>query len=82
MTTFVSVTASTIATFLIAAYAIDAGAAGTKRLKKSASQKSSAIVTDGGPQYATRAEVMALADDIAQRRNLDAAWVRNAIGQS
>ncbi|MEY2860428.1 MAG: hypothetical protein RL392_886 [Pseudomonadota bacterium] len=82
MTTFVSVTASTIATFLIAAYAIDAGAAGTKRIKKSASQKSSAIVTDGGPQYATRAEVMALADDIAQRRNLDAAWVRNAIGQS
>ena len=27
-------------------------------------------------------EVMALADDIAQRRNLDAEWVRNAIGQS
>ena len=32
--------------------------------------------------YATRADAMQVADDIAQRRNLDPAWVRNAIGQA
>ena len=32
--------------------------------------------------YATRADAMQIADDIAQRRNLDPAWVRNAIGQA
>lgn len=38
--------------------------------------------TDTGPLYASRAEVMQIADDIAERRNLDREWVRNAIGQS
>ena len=32
--------------------------------------------------YATRADAMQVADDIAQRRNLDPGWVRNAIGQA
>ena len=32
--------------------------------------------------YATRADAMQMADDIAQRRDLDRDWVRNAIGQS
>lgn len=32
--------------------------------------------------YAERADAMALADDIAARRNLDAQWVRSVIGQA
>jgi membrane-bound lytic murein transglycosylase B len=32
--------------------------------------------------YATRAEAMQMADDIAERRDLDKEWVRNAIGQA
>ncbi len=35
-----------------------------------------------GPSYATRPDVMQAADDIAQRRDLDAAWVRQALGQA
>jgi membrane-bound lytic murein transglycosylase B len=35
-----------------------------------------------GPLYATRADAMQAAQDIAQRRNLDADWVRQAIGQA
>ena len=35
-----------------------------------------------GPLYATRVEAMAFADDLAGRRDLDAAWVRQAIGQA
>ena len=36
---------------------------------------------DGVP-YAERDEAMAFADDVAQRRNLDPAWVRQAIGEA
>ena len=32
--------------------------------------------------YVTRQEAMEMADDIAERRDLDKAWVRNAIGQA
>jgi membrane-bound lytic murein transglycosylase B len=32
--------------------------------------------------YATRTEAMQMADDIAERRDLDKEWVRNAIGQA
>jgi membrane-bound lytic murein transglycosylase B len=35
-----------------------------------------------GIPYATRAEVMAFADDLAERRSLDREWVRQAIGQA
>src|SRR5262249_15252779 len=35
-----------------------------------------------GPAYARRADAMAAADDIAERRGLDRAWVRAAIGQA
>jgi len=35
-----------------------------------------------GPLYANRTDAMAVADDIAQRRNLDRDWVRQAIGQA
>jgi len=39
-------------------------------------------VATTGPLYATRPEIMQVADDLAQRRNLDPAWVRQAIGQA
>ena len=32
--------------------------------------------------YASRADVMAFADDVAERRGLDAGWLRSAIGQA
>ncbi len=35
-----------------------------------------------GPLYATRPDVMQFADDVASRRDLDADWVRDAIGHS
>jgi membrane-bound lytic murein transglycosylase B len=35
-----------------------------------------------GPLYATRADVLREADDIAARRDLDLEWVRQAIGQA
>ncbi len=35
-----------------------------------------------GPPYAEREEAMRFADEIAARRNLDAAWVRSMIGQA
>jgi membrane-bound lytic murein transglycosylase B len=82
VTTFATITASIIATILIAAYASRTGAAGIKSTKKSVSTQSNATTNSGGPLYATRADVMAMADDIAQRRGLDTEWVRNAVGQS
>ena len=35
-----------------------------------------------GPLYATRPEVLRAAEDMAQRRDLDVEWVRQAIGQA
>ena len=38
--------------------------------------------TPQGPAYASRPEVMRFGDDLAGRRDLDAQWVREAIGQA
>jgi membrane-bound lytic murein transglycosylase B len=35
-----------------------------------------------GPAYATRDDVMRFADELAERRNLDREWVRQAVGQA
>jgi membrane-bound lytic murein transglycosylase B len=35
-----------------------------------------------GPPYSSRPEVMAFADELATRRGLDAAWVRQTLGQA
>lgn len=58
-----------------------APAGASKKLAKKTSAKTppKPIV---GPFYATRLEAIALADDIATRRNLDRTWVREAIGQA
>ncbi len=47
--------------------------------KKPAAVKTS---QSSGAPYSTRPEVMQFADDLAARRNLDPAWVREAIGQA
>ena len=45
-------------------------------------KQGTATQSQPGPLYATRADVMQAADDIAQRRDLDREWVRQAIGQA
>ena len=86
------------AIFLIASCAINAGAAGQSDLKERTakaskhkppvSKKLKHATKDGrkaettGPLYATRPEVLAVADEMAQRLGLDQQWVRHAIGQS
>ena len=50
-----------------------------KPLKKTVSARTDQAQ---GPLYATREDAMAFADDLASRRNLDPAWVRQTIGQA
>ncbi|MGA8787304.1 MAG: lytic murein transglycosylase B [Polaromonas sp.] len=68
-----------LAIFFIAALAGAASASDVKTFKK---KVSASTAQAQGPLYATRAEAMQFADDLASRRNLDPAWVREAIGQS
>ncbi len=42
----------------------------------------STATRNAGVPYATRADAMAFADDLASRRDLDREWVRQAIGQA
>ncbi len=62
----------------IAFQAINTQAAAQNGNKKQPNSKSSTQYE----LYATRAEAMQMADDIAERRDLDKDWVRNAIGQA
>ena len=62
----------------IALQAINTPAATQNNTKKQLTSKSSTQYE----LYATRAEAMQMADDIAERRDLDKEWVRNAIGQA
>ncbi len=50
--------------------------------KKAAKKPAVSTHSASGPNYAHRADAMAFADDLAQRRDLDREWVRQAIGQS
>ena len=67
-----------IAIFLIAAYAIPADA---KPLKPT-QPRAAANATPTGPLYASRMDVVAAADDIAERRGLDPAWVHQVLAQA
>ncbi len=72
-----------IAILLIAACALCTGAVaagGSKKKKRPAPHATANHAA--GPAYASRADVMRVADDIAERRDLDREWVRQAIGQS
>jgi len=68
-----------IALFLIAALAGTAGLVDAKPVKKTVAGKSAPAP---GPLYATRPDAMQFADDLASRRDLDADWVRDAIGHA
>jgi membrane-bound lytic murein transglycosylase B len=65
---------------------MNAGATALKGSKSKHSKSAHKTLTRApatvGPLYATRPEVMAMADQIAERRNLDPQWVRHAMGQS
>jgi membrane-bound lytic murein transglycosylase B len=74
------------AIFLIAACAMNTGASTLKHSKNKVkgihgkrAVRSSVVP---GPLYASRPEVMQIATEIAERRNLDPQWVRHAIGQA
>jgi len=72
-----------IAIFIIAACAVNTWTYAQKPLKKRVQLLSSTASSPAsGEPYATRAEAMAFADDLAERRGLDREWVRQAIGQS
>ncbi|WP_296507792.1 lytic murein transglycosylase B [Rhodoferax sp.] len=66
---------------LIAACASSIGATSKKHAKSKAKAKPAAAATEGTP-YGERADLMRLADDIAQRRNLDPAWVRATLAKA
>ncbi len=65
--------------FLLFTGLLLANTASAQTPKKAAAAKTS---QSAGPSYSTRPEVMQFADDLAARRNLDPAWVRDAIGQA
>ena len=67
-----------IALVLIAVCAFPACAKTPKTLKN----KPVTSATPSGPLYASRMDVMAAADDIAERRGLDPAWVHQILAQA
>jgi membrane-bound lytic murein transglycosylase B len=57
-------------------------ASAKKGSKKTTSKASAAKTAPQGTPYANREDVMRFADDVADRRNLDREWVRQALAQS
>ena len=53
-----------------------------KHVRVAHGKKVKVLPTAAGPLYATRPDVLQIANDIAERRNLDPQWVRQAIGQA
>ena len=70
-----------LAIVLIAALAGAACASQEKPLKQKVSAKTGPAQAKG-PLYATRPEVMQFADELASRRSLDPAWVRQTLSQA
>jgi membrane-bound lytic murein transglycosylase B len=62
------------------AFSADSAGANPSKPSKKAVKKPATIVQ--GPAYASREEAMRFAGDVAERRNLDKEWVRQAIGQA
>ncbi|MFM9902829.1 MAG: lytic murein transglycosylase B [Polaromonas sp.] len=73
-----------IATLLIASQASFTLASDTKRSKNSARTVKTAAQPSpqAGTPYSDRLDAMQFADDLAARRDLDPAWVRQAMGQA
>ena len=68
--------------FAISLVAISIQFTWAQQQKQPLKQAVSASTAGAGPLYASRPDVMLFADDLAARRDLDPAWVRNAIGQA
>ncbi|WP_296493572.1 lytic murein transglycosylase B [Rhodoferax sp.] len=66
--------------FMVAG-ALSVSAFAGKHINKKAKTAVSASVVPG-PSYAQRLDAMRAADDMAQRRDLDPAWVRQTLGQA
>jgi len=72
--------ATIFATILVASLAIpDCLQAAVITKKKQARKATASAQAAAGTAYASRPDVMQQADDIAQRRDLDPAWVRSAL---
>jgi membrane-bound lytic murein transglycosylase B len=69
-----------ITIIFIASFSISMSAIAQKSSKGTV-KKQPATASQGEP-YANREEAMRFADDVAERRNLDREWVRQAIGQA
>ena len=72
-------TLALLACSLLWPYAVDAAKPGAK---KSPATRAQPKANPAAALYATRADAMREADDIAARRDLDPAWVREAIGSA
>ncbi len=71
------------AILFVAACAVSTGAIASKHLKKKRAAKTAVKqAAIAGPSYAQRLDVMQAADDIAERRGLDAQWVRQTLMQA
>ena len=73
------------AILLIAACAIPISASAQKNQnsgKTQAAATARSTAANGSTVYATRPEALQFADDLAQRRDLDREWVRQAVGQA
>ena len=73
------------AILLIAACAIPISASAQKNQnsgKTQAAATARSTAANGSTVYSTRPEALQFADDLAQRRDLDREWVRQAIGQA
>ena len=71
------------AILLIAACAIPISASAQKNQnsgKTQAAATARSTAANGSTVYATRPEALQFADDLAQRRDLDREWVRQAVG--
>jgi membrane-bound lytic murein transglycosylase B len=71
-----------IAIICIALSAYSVRANPSKPSKKAVKKPASVASVAKGEAYASREEAMRFADDVAERRNLDKEWVRQAIGQA
>ncbi len=69
-----------VAIILIATCSISMPATAQKSAKNT--KKNVPLSSTQDQAYASREEVMRFADDVAERRNLDKEWVRQAIGQA
>jgi membrane-bound lytic murein transglycosylase B len=61
---------------------LKASSKASSKKKSKAAAKAARAAADIGPNYAQHEEAMRFADDLAERRNLNREWVRQAIGQS